>query len=61
MHEWLDAQRKPRRSVKALNARTYEAMLRALAAGQEGPLEEALKTYMAGLKRRVDARLREGA
>jgi HK97 family phage portal protein len=50
-----------RRSVKALNARTYEAMLRALAAGQEGPLEEALKTYMAGLKRRVDARIREGA
>lgn len=49
------------RSVKALNPRDYEATLRALAAGQEGPLEAALQTYLAGLKRRVVARYREGA
>lgn len=49
------------RAVKAVNAADFEAMLRALQAGQEGPLEEAMLTYMAGLKRRVLGRVREGA
>jgi HK97 family phage portal protein len=49
------------RSMKALNPPLFEHMLRALAAGQEGPLEAALQTYQAGLKRRVLQRLEEGA
>lgn len=49
------------RSVKALNPRDFERVLRALAAGQEAPLEAALRTYQAGLQRRVLERLREGA
>lgn len=49
------------RSVKALNPELFEQMLRALAAGQERELEAALETYQAGLKRRVLARLQEGA
>lgn len=50
-----------RRSVKAVNATDYERILRALAAGQEGPLEAALATWQAGVKRRVLQRYREGA
>lgn len=49
------------RSAKALSPPDYEAMLRALAAGNEGPLEAAMATYFAGLKRRVVGRVREGA
>lgn len=49
------------RGRKAVNAADFEAMLRALQSGQEGPLEEAMLTYMAGLKRRVLGRVREGA
>lgn len=49
------------RSVKALNPADFERVLRALAAGQEAPLEAALRTYQAGLQRRVLQRLEEGA
>ena len=50
-----------RRSVKALNPREYEAVLRALKAGQEGPLVAALQTEFARLKRDVLRQVREGA
>jgi hypothetical protein len=50
-----------RRSVKALNPREYEAVLRALKAGQEGPLVAALQTEFARQKRDALRRLREGA
>lgn len=49
-----------RRAVKAVNPRDYEAMLRALAKGQEGPLTEALRTEFARLKRDVLRQVREG-
>jgi HK97 family phage portal protein len=50
-----------RRSVKAVNPREYEAVLRALHAGQEGPLVAALQTEFARLKRDVLRQVREGA
>lgn len=50
-----------RRSVKAVNADLYADMLNALKAGQQGPLEEALRTYFARQRADVLRRYREGA
>lgn len=50
-----------RRAAKALNPGDFESILRALAAGNERLLEDAVRAYQDGLARRVLQRYREGA